>query len=128
VSDASDQLRGIAIVVVIALPLLVAAAVLAVPEGRREGFAHEPLGVAAGLRLVARNPAFVRMIVCVVFFVSGIAIQGTLHRLVLADVMSAEESFPLMLLVENLATLAAVPVWLRVSRSTRSSSSFISRR
>jgi hypothetical protein len=83
VSDAADQLRGIALVVVIALPLLVAAAVLAVPEGRREGFRHQRLGFIAGLRLVAANPAFRRMIGCVVFFVSGIAVQGTLHRLVL---------------------------------------------
>jgi hypothetical protein len=64
----------------------------------------------AGLRLVAANPAFRRMIGCVVFFVSGIAIQGTLQRLALADVMEDEARFPLMLLVENLATLAAVPL------------------
>jgi len=43
VSDAADQLRGIAFVVVIALPLLVASAVLTVPEGRREGFRHQRL-------------------------------------------------------------------------------------
>lgn len=118
VSDAADQLWGIALVVVIALPLLVATAVLVVPEGRREGFAHERRGTVAGLRLVAGNPAFLRMIGCVVFFVSGIAIQGTLHRLVLADVMGDEARFPLMLLIENLGTLAAVPVWLRISRAT----------
>jgi Na+/melibiose symporter-like transporter len=118
VSNAANQLRGIALVVVIALPLLVAATVLAVPEGRREGFAHAPHGLVAGLRLVARNPAFRRMIGCVVFFVSGIAIQGTLHRLVLADVMAAEERFPLMLLIENVATLVAVPLWLRISLKT----------
>ncbi len=115
VSDAAQQLRGIALVVVIALPILVAAAVAGVPEGRREGFPHARFGWFEGLRLVSRNPAFRRMIGCVVFFVSGIAIQGTLHRLVLADVMHDEARFPLMLLVENLATLAGVPVWLRVS-------------
>ena len=118
VSDAADQLHGIAVVVVIALPLLVAAAVWAVPEGRPEGFTHERRGVFAGLRLVALNPAFRRMIGCVVFFVSGIAIQGTLHRLVLADVMGDETRFPLMLLIENLAALAAVPIWLRISITT----------
>jgi Na+/melibiose symporter-like transporter len=84
--------------------------VLAVPEGRPEGFRHERRGLVAGLRLVAANPAFRRMIGCVVFFVSGIAIQGTLQRLALADVMEDEARFPLMLLVENLATLAAVPL------------------
>lgn len=66
--------------------------------------------------LVARNPGFGRMIGCVLLFVSGIAIQGTLHRLVLADVMGDESSFPLMILLDNLATLIAVPLWLWLSK------------
>jgi Na+/melibiose symporter-like transporter len=86
-----------------------------VPEGRPEGFAHERRSFLDGLRLVARNPAFGRMIGCVILFVSGIAIQGTLHRLVLADVMGDESRFALMVFVENLATLAAVPLWLWLS-------------
>jgi Na+/melibiose symporter-like transporter len=115
VRDAPDQLRGIALVVVIALPLLVVAAVLGVPEGHREGSARERLRSLAALRLVVRNPAFVRMVGCVVLFVSGIAIQGTLHRLVLVDVMGDESRFLPMILIENVATLAAVPIWLRIS-------------
>jgi Na+/melibiose symporter-like transporter len=115
VGDARDQLRGIATVVVVALPVLVAIALLRVPEGRPPGIARARLGLLAGLALVARNPAFARMVGCVVLFVSGIAIQGTLHRLVLADVMGEESRFPLMILIENVATLAAVPVWLKVS-------------
>jgi Na+/melibiose symporter-like transporter len=96
----------------------VAAALLRVPEGRPESVARARLGFLAGLGLVARNPAFVRMVGCVVLFVSGIAIQGTLHRLVLADVMGEEARFPLMILIENVATLAAVPIWLKVSMRT----------
>lgn len=111
----ADQLRGIAWLVLISLPLLVSIAVLSVPEGRLGGFAHPRLGWRAGLRILVRNPAFGRMIGCVLLFVSGIAIQGTLHRLVLADVMADESLFPLMLFVENLATLAAVPAWLWLS-------------
>jgi Na+/melibiose symporter-like transporter len=118
VGDAADQLRGIALVVVIALPLLVAAALLTVPEGRSEVFRQQRLDFFAGLSLVAANPAFRRMIGCVVFFVSGIAIQGTLHRLVLSDVMADESRFPLMLLIENLAALATVPLWLHISLRT----------
>jgi Na+/melibiose symporter-like transporter len=55
------------------------------------------------------------MVGCVLFFVSGVAIQGTLHRLVLADVMHAENSFPTMILLENTLTLLAVPAWLALS-------------
>ena len=114
--DSAEQLRGIAWLIVLGLPILVAVAVIKVPEGRPEGFAHERRGFLAGLRLVAANPAFGRMIGCVVLFVSGIAIQGTLHRLVLADVMGEESRFPLMIFIENLATLAAVPLWLWLSK------------
>jgi Na+/melibiose symporter-like transporter len=115
VTAAGFQLRGIAVVIVAAMPLLVASAALFVPEGRPEGFREERRGVWDGLRLVTRNPAFGRMVGCVIFFVAGVAIQGTLHRLVLSDVMGDESSFAPMLLVENVATLAAVPIWLRIS-------------
>jgi Na+/melibiose symporter-like transporter len=115
IDDASDQLRGVALAVVFALPILTAVCVFAVREGEPEGFAHAARSPWAGLVLVARNPAFLRMVGCVIFFVSGVAIQGTVHRLVLADVMGDEARFPLMILLENLATLAGVPVWLAVS-------------
>jgi Na+/melibiose symporter-like transporter len=115
VSDASDQLRGVALVAVVALPVLMAVCVLFVREGEPEGFAHAVRGPWQSLALVARNPAFLRMMGCVIFFVSGVVIQGTLHRLVLADVMGDEARFPLMILLENLATLAGVPAWLALS-------------
>jgi Na+/melibiose symporter-like transporter len=115
VEGAAEQLRGVAWLIVIGLPLLLASAVLKVPEGRPTRFEHPSRSFLTGLRLVARNPAFGRMVACVLLFVSGIAIQGTLHRLVLADVMGDASRFPLMILVENLATLAAVPLWLWLS-------------
>ena len=116
VVDDATQLRGIAVVIAVGLPLLVAMALLRVPEPPAEGFPHAPRSYLQGVKIVARNPALLRMIGCVMFFVSGIVIQGTLHRLVLADVMAAEDQFPLMILIENVATLAAVPIWLAISR------------
>lgn len=115
VESAADQLRGIALVVVIALPLLLAICLGTVAEEPRPALPRDPPGAWRGLALVARNPAFRRMVGCVLFFVSGIAVQGTLHRLVLADVMRDESQFPMMILLENLATLACVPIWLAVS-------------
>lgn len=112
----AEQLRGMAWLIVLGLPLLVAAAVLLVPEGRPERLALARPAFLQGLRLVMANPAFGRMIGCVVLFVSGIAIQGTLHRLVLADVMGDASLFAWMLFLENLATLAAVPLWLWLSK------------
>lgn len=115
VEAAAEQLRSIALVVILALPVLTAVCVLTVPEGEPEGFAHEARSSWEGLALVARNPAFLRMMGCVLFFVSGVAIQGSLHRLVLTDVMADESRFTLMILLENVATLAGVPLWLAVS-------------
>jgi Na+/melibiose symporter-like transporter len=115
VDAGAAQLRGMAWLVLIGMPVLIAIALLRVAEGRPEQVEHAKLGLLAGLRIVAANPAFGRMIGCVVLFVSGIAIQGTLHRLVLADVMGDASVFAWMIFVENLATLAAVPAWLWLS-------------
>jgi Na+/melibiose symporter-like transporter len=114
-SAGAEQLRGMAWLIIAGLPLLVAAALLGVTEGRPQHFEHPRRGLIAGLRLVAANPAFGRMIGCVLLFVSGIAIQGTLHRLVLSDVMGDASAFAWMIFIENLATLAAVPLWLWLS-------------
>jgi Na+/melibiose symporter-like transporter len=100
---------------VLCLPILVAIALLWVPEVRSAGVPRAKLGLGAGLRIIVGNPAFGRMVGCVMLFVSGIAIQGTLHRLVLTDVMGDASVFAWMILIENLATLAAVPAWLWLS-------------
>ncbi len=115
IEDAAQQLHAIAMAIVIGLPILLVICLVSVGEREPEGFQHESRTTWAGLRIVVRNPAFLRMVFCVLFFVSGVAIQGTLHRLVLADVMLDEGRFPTMILLENLATLGAVPVWLAVS-------------
>lgn len=115
IEDAAGQLRRIAMAIVVLLPVLLTLCLLSVDEKEPERFDHAQRSTWAGLRIAARNPAFARMVGCVLFFVSGVAIQGTLHRLVLADVMIDEGRFPLMILLENLATLGAVPVWLGIS-------------
>jgi len=115
VDDAALQLRGIAVAVTVALPLLTLACLGLVPEPPPERSDTIAPGLFEGLGLVARNPAFRKMVGRVLFFVSGVAIQGTLHRLVLTDVMLDQGRFPLMILFENVATLAVVPLWLRIS-------------
>lgn len=115
IESAAEQLRWMAWAVVIGLPLLVLLCLVFVGEKEPEGLRQIQRSTWAGLRLVARNPAFLRMVGAVLFFVSGVAIQGTLHRLVLSDVMIEEGRFPLMILLENVGTLLAVPAWLAIS-------------
>lgn len=111
----ADQLRGVALAAVLGLPLFIALCVLSVPEGHREGVTLAPRSGLAGLKIVAHNPAFLRMVGCVLLFVTGVAIQGTLHRLVLADIMEAEAHFPLMILFENVLALVCLPLWFALS-------------
>ncbi|MCO4770786.1 MAG: MFS transporter [Deltaproteobacteria bacterium] len=118
VDDAAGQLRGMATAIVVGLPILMLLCVTTVAEGPKPSAnkaSDGGLGFLPGLKSVARNPAFLRMVGCVLFFVSGVAIQGTLHRLVLADVMHDEGRFPVMILIENALTLLAVPAWLALS-------------
>ena len=115
IEAASTQLHVIAIAVVFILPLLLGLCVFFVQERPPEYYVHPHRSIWAGLAIVARNPAFLRMLGCVLLFVSGVAVQGTLHRLVLADVMLDEGRFSLMILLENVGTLVAVPAWLALS-------------
>jgi GPH family glycoside/pentoside/hexuronide:cation symporter len=114
-SGAQQQLYWIALVMLATLPVLVAVSLARVAEPPPSERVVQPLGLGAGLRLVASNPAFARMVAAVLFFVSGVVVQGTLHRLVLTHVFGREDLFPLMIFAENALTLAAVPLWLRVS-------------
>jgi Na+/melibiose symporter-like transporter len=66
--------------------------------------------------LVLEGRIAARMIGAVLCFVSGVMVQGTLHRLVLTHVFAREDLFPIMIFLENVATLAAVPLWLRISQ------------
>ncbi|HME70908.1 MAG TPA: MFS transporter, partial [Myxococcota bacterium] len=109
------QLHAIAVAIVWLTPLLLAVTLAGVREPPPRLSAERALGTWEGLALVARNPAFMRMIGSVLFFVSGVVIQGTLHRLVLTHVIGAPDLFPPMIFFENVATLLCVPLWLRVS-------------
>lgn len=115
VEAAGPQLRAIALAMVVVAPVLLAACLIGVREPPPRIEPREPLGLARGLALVARNPAFVRMIGSVLLFVSGVVIQGTLHRIVLEHVIGARDLFPIMIFLENVGTLLCVPLWLRVS-------------
>lgn len=115
-AGSADQLRAVALGVAMLLPVCVVTAVVLAPEGPDESFSGEPLPPGPALRLILGNPAFLRMLGIVSFFVSGVVMQGTLHRVILADVIGAEDWFAAMLLLENLAALLAIPVWLKVSR------------
>jgi Na+/melibiose symporter-like transporter len=115
IEAADTQLLAVAIAIVALTPPLLAAALLGVREPPPRVATGQALGAWRSVALVVRNPAFARMIGSVLFFVSGVVIQGTLHRVVLTHVIGAPGLFPIMIFLENVATLACVPLWLRLS-------------
>ena len=113
--ESATQLRAIALTVILTLPPLLIVAFKTVPERPADTLAGEWPRGSAGLMLVARNPAFVRMMISVALFVSGLIIQATLHKIVLVHVTETPHLFATMLLLENIATIALVPLWIRIS-------------
>ncbi|BBA33083.1 Na+/melibiose symporter-like transporter [Methylocaldum marinum] len=110
-----DQLRIIALVIVISLPPLVAMALAKVPEFPAEELAGEYHDGGAGIRLVLRNHAFMRTLITLLLLGTAVLIQATLHRLVLTHVVGRPDIFATMILTENLVSLAMVPVWMGIA-------------
>ena len=110
------QLEAVAWTLALTLPPLLALALWVVPEPRPEELrGRRPQGWGA-LLVMIKNPALQRILIAVVLFVAAVVVQATLHRLVLAHVILAPEVFATLLLVENVVTIAAVPLWMRISR------------
>lgn len=110
-----EHLLVIALMICISLPLFVALAVFKVPEKPPEklnGLSH--LGWS-GMKLVFRNQAFIRTLIALVLFGTGLMIQATLHKLILKHIVGRPELFSSMILAETLASLAALPAWIWLS-------------
>ncbi len=113
--SARAQLYTVALFVVLTLPCLLALSLWHVPTPAREELAGPEIAGWRSLRIVLENPAFLRMIISVLFFIGGLIVQATLHRLVLTHIIGQPELFPIMLLIENIITLLAIPLWVRLA-------------
>lgn len=109
------QLMVIAAIIVLSLPPLVTVALAKVPEFPPEELSGERHGGWSALRLVLHNQAFMRTLLTLVLLGSAVMIQATLHRLVLTHVVGSPDIFSAMILGENLLSLAAVPLWLKIA-------------
>lgn len=109
------QLLAVAAIILVSLPPLVAVALARVPEFPAEELHGERLRGWHAVRLAFRNRAFVHTLIVLVLFGSSVMIQATLHKLVLTHVVGRPDLFAAMILAENLVSLAAVPVWIRIA-------------
>lgn len=112
--DARSQLMAIGLTIVVTLPILVAVSLAKTPEFPPDDWSEGPRGLAA-LRLIIANRAFIRTVGTLLLFGSAVLIQATLHRIVLTHVVGRADLFTPMILAENIASLAAIPIWIGLS-------------
>jgi glycoside/pentoside/hexuronide:cation symporter, GPH family len=110
-----EHLQVIALMVCLGLPVFVALAVTKVPEKSPEHLNGQAHIGWQGIKLIAHNRAFVRTLITLVLFVTGLMIQATLHKMVLKHIVGRPELFSPMILAETLASLAALPLWIGLS-------------
>jgi glycoside/pentoside/hexuronide:cation symporter, GPH family len=110
-----EHLEVIALMVCVGLPIFVVLAALKVPEKPPEHLNGEIRNGWAGLKLILRNKAFVRTLVTLVLFGTGLMIQATLHKMVLKHIVGSPELFTQMILAETLVSLIALPLWIKLS-------------
>jgi glycoside/pentoside/hexuronide:cation symporter, GPH family len=109
----ADALRALALFVLIALPLTALLAVSVVPELPIAGQHSLPIG--AGLRLMAQNRPFLRLLLA--YLLNGIAngFPATLFFLFARHVLQLPESDAFLLLcVYFAAGLPVMPLWLKL--------------
>ncbi|MGZ8144315.1 MAG: MFS transporter [Methylosarcina sp.] len=110
-----EQMRALALMVALGLPVLVTVTLLKVPERPAEKLAGKISMGWSSMMLLFKNRAFLRTVGAIILFGSGLMIQVTLHKLVLTHVIGRPELFAPLLLGETMASLASMPLWIRLS-------------
>ena len=113
--QAYQQLLAIAMVVIISVPLLMLVMVVKVGERPPDTVQINHRSGWKQILLIFKNRAFLRTAISIMLFGAALLCQATLHKMVLTHVIGEPDLFAPMILLENLASLAAVPFWLWVS-------------
>lgn len=113
---ARNALLGMAIVYAVLLPVLAVPMLAAVPEPTPRDAPGVSPGWRESVSVIWRNRAFRVLSFALILFFGGKAISSALNLIVIRSVIGAGELFPIMLVLENVFQLAAVPVWMVLSR------------
>ena len=115
---ANNALFGIAIAVVVLLPLLSAPALLWVPElPSRSKAKQERVPWRRGLKIVWANGPYRRLVISLVFLVAAVSMTASLSFFFVGSVM--EETFDryaIFILAYYLSSSLAIPAWFAISR------------
>jgi GPH family glycoside/pentoside/hexuronide:cation symporter len=111
-----NALFGIAVAVVVTLPILIAPALIVVREPPPERLDRKRVTLADGLRIVRGNSAFLRLVACLMFFVTAVSMTASLSFFFVQHVMEEPfDRYAIFVLVYYLSSTAAIPIWLRIS-------------
>lgn len=115
---ANNALFGIAIAVVVLLPVLSAPALLWVPElPSRTKAKQERVPWRRGLKVVWANGPYRRLVISLLFLVAAVSMTASLSFFFVASVM--EETFDryaIFVLAYYLSSSLAIPAWFAISR------------
>jgi len=117
-SGANNALLGIAVAVVILLPLLSAPALLFVPElPSRSRVSQERVPWRRGLKIVLANGPYRRLVISLVFLVASVSMTASLSFFFVGSVMEQPfDRYALFVLAYYLSSSLAIPAWFAISR------------
>lgn len=110
-----EQLWVIASIVCLCLPVFVVLAIAKVPERPPETLHGDSFRGWPGLKLALHNQAFIKTLIALVLFGTGLMIQATLHKMVLKHVIGRPDLFSTMIFAETCVSLMALPAWMWLS-------------
>ena len=117
-SGANNALLGIAIAVVILLPILSAPALFFVPElPSRSSARQERVPWRRGLKIVLANGPYRRLVISLLFLVASVSMTASLSFFFVGSVMEQPfDRYALFVLAYYLSSSLAIPAWFAISR------------
>ncbi len=114
---AANALLGVAVAVVVLMPLLSAPALIWLREAPGRVSTQPPVRWARGLRIVWRNGPYRRLVISLVFLVAAVSMTASLSFFFVASVMGESfERYAIFILAYYLSSSLAIPAWFAVSR------------
>lgn len=114
---AENALYGVALAVLVLMPLLTFPAIAFVPEPPIRGSRTPHVTWRRGLRIVWRNGPFRRLVICLTFFATGISMTAAMSFFFVQRVMEEPfDRYAIFVLAYYISSTVAIPAWFAISK------------
>ena len=114
---AENALYGVAVAVLVLMPLLTAPAIVFVREPPIRGSRTPHVTWLRGLRIVWRNGPFRRLVICLTFFATGISMTAAMSFFFVRRVMEEPfDTYAIFVLAYYVSSTVAIPAWFAISK------------